>query len=425
MLIALVGVVGFGLGSWVVYVLLERRRQEAKAQRDQAVAEAERARRELVDAKRHLEKAHRLERELAVMRVVLDEERGKLESDQEEFRRRAVAYRELEQEKRLLKRDLLNLDVANRKLRLDHELQAQAQERIDRRSGELAERFLLDTERWVANSITANNYAACKQRLVKAIEWCREIGFDVSREREDEILDKLRADYEAEVRRALEREEQARIRARIREEQQREREIQKELQAIEREKAVLEAALAKASALTQDAHSAEIAQLQARLAEAEARQQRAISQAQLTKAGHLYVISNIGSFGENVYKIGMTRRLEPLERISELGDASVPFPFDVHMMISCDDAPALEAALHREFHKFRVNRVNPRKEYFRVDLNAIKAFVESRHGEVRFMAEAEASEYRQSLSMSDEDQEFVEQVFDETERKLGLAHSEE
>ena len=79
----------------------------------------------------------------------------------------------------------------------------------------------------------------------------------------------------------------------------------------------------------------------------------------------MYVLSNIGSFGEGVYKIGMTRRLEPQDRVRELGDASVPFPFDVHMMISCDDAPSLENALHRESHKQRVNKVNFRKEFFR------------------------------------------------------------
>ena len=67
------------------------------------------------------------------------------------------------------------------------------------------------------------------------------------------------------------------------------------------------------------------------------------------RAGYVYIISNVGSFGENIYKIGMTRRLDPQERVDELGDASVPFKFDVHAMIFSDDAPALEAALHRAF----------------------------------------------------------------------------
>ena len=122
-------------------------------------------------------------------------------------------------------------------------------------------------------------------------------------------------------------------------------------------------------------YSEQIEQLQAKLADAEARSQRAVSQAQLTKSGHVYVISNIGSFGENVYKIGMTRRFEPLMRIRELSDASVPFPFDVHVMIYCNDAPAMENILHRALHKSRINKVNPRKEFFRTDFDAIGTIV--------------------------------------------------
>jgi hypothetical protein len=119
----------------------------------------------------------------------------------------------------------------------------------------------------------------------------------------------------------------------------------------------------------------------------------------------------------------MTRRLEPLDRVRELGDASVPFAFDVHMMISCDDAPKLENALHREFHKQRLNRVNFRKEFFRVDLESIRRFVEANHGQVDFVADPAASEYRESLAMTDEDYAFIEQtaesVADEENVDLG------
>jgi hypothetical protein len=157
--------------------------------------------------------------------------------------------------------------------------------------------------------------------------------------------------------------------------------------------------------------------LKAKLADAEERAQRAISQAQLTKAGHVYVISNIGSFGEDVFKIGMTRRLEPQDRIRELGDASVPFPFDVHMMISADDAPSLENALHRELHKLRLNKINPRKEFFKIDIESIRRIVEAHRGEVQYVADAEALEYRQSLEMTDEDQDFIEHVYDELDEE--------
>ncbi len=142
----------------------------------------------------------------------------------------------------------------------------------------------------------------------------------------------------------------------------------------------------------------------------EERAERAKSLVQMTRAGHLYVISNIGSFGEGVYKIGMTRREDPTDRVRELGDASVPFAFDVHMMISCDDAPSVENALHRELHKQRMNKVNFRKEFFRVDLDSIRQIVESNHGVVDYIAEPEALEYRESVNMKDEDYEFIERT---------------
>ena len=93
------------------------------------------------------------------------------------------------------------------------------------------------------------------------------------------------------------------------------------------------------------------------------------------KAGYVYIISNIGAFGENVFKIGMTRRLDPQERVDELGDASVPFNFDVHAMIFSDDAPALEAALHRAFESRKLNMVNQRREFFNVTLDEIKEVI--------------------------------------------------
>lgn len=125
--------------------------------------------------------------------------------------------------------------------------------------------------------------------------------------------------------------------------------------------------------------------------------ERAMSMAQQTKSGYVYIISNIGSFGENVYKIGMTRRLDPMDRISELSNASVPFPFDVHAFIYSQDAPGLEAKLHHIFDSKKVNTVNYRKEYFRVTLDEIKAEV-SRLGIVaEFQDNPDAFQYRESL----------------------------
>lgn len=118
------------------------------------------------------------------------------------------------------------------------------------------------------------------------------------------------------------------------------------------------------------------------------------------RAGYVYIISNIGAFGENIYKIGMTRRLDPQERVDELGDASVPFRFDVHAMIFSDDAPALEAALHKEFENKKVNMINNRKEFFNVTLDEIKTVVHKNHDKVvEFTDIAPADQYRESLKM--------------------------
>ena len=118
------------------------------------------------------------------------------------------------------------------------------------------------------------------------------------------------------------------------------------------------------------------------------------------KAGYVYVISNIGSFGKDVYKIGMTRRLDPQERIDELGDASVPFNFDVHAMIFSDDAPALEAALHRAFEDKKVNMVNHRREFFHVTLDEIKQVVRENFDKtVEFIDVPDAEQYRISEKM--------------------------
>lgn len=114
----------------------------------------------------------------------------------------------------------------------------------------------------------------------------------------------------------------------------------------------------------------------------------------------MYIISNLGSFGEDVYKIGMTRRLEPLDRVNELGDASVPFNFDVHAMIFSDDAPKLESELHKAFDKNKVNMINSRREFFKVKLEDIEKEVKKHHDKtVVFSYEQKAEQYRETLTM--------------------------
>ena len=189
------------------------------------------------------------------------------------------------------------------------------------------------------------------------------------------------------------------------------------MQQLERERTAIQSALEKALEEAADKHSDEIDRLRARLKEAEDKSQRATARAQFTRSGHVYVISNIGAFGENVYKIGMTRRLEPIQRVKELSSASVPFPFDVHMMISSDDAPTLENILHRKLHEHRINKINVRKEFFRTDIDSIATIVQENHGKVEFVADAEALQYRQSLEVSDEDVAFIEETYAKLEEE--------
>jgi predicted nuclease with TOPRIM domain len=202
-----------------------------------------------------------------------------------------------------------------------------------------------------------------------------------------------------------EKEEQRRIREQMRDEELAAREIEKARKEAEKEEQRYAAALAKARSEAGAALGAEKAKFDAKVAELEQRladaqqNSRAVAQAQLTRMGHVYVISNIGSFGEHVYKIGMTRRLVPQDRVDELGDAAVPFEFDVHAMIKAMDAPKLETALHRAFHHRRVNMVNMRKEFFRATLEEIVEVVHKMHGEIEVTRLAEAQHYRKTVAM--------------------------
>jgi hypothetical protein len=124
--------------------------------------------------------------------------------------------------------------------------------------------------------------------------------------------------------------------------------------------------------------------------------------AQQTRSGHIYVISNIGSFGEDIFKIGMTRRLEPLDRIKELGDASVPFEFDVHAMIYSEDAPRLENELHKIFIEVQVNKLKPRENFFKLSLrDSRQPLYQLDHMEVHWTMIAEARQYREILAIEE------------------------
>ncbi|MFT9848468.1 DUF4041 domain-containing protein [Aneurinibacillus sp. REN35] len=257
-----------------------------------------------------------------------------------------------------------------------------------------------------------NNIDASEKRIKKVYEDLNKLTdmqqVSITRGYLDLKLVELYLKYEYEQKKQEEKEEQQAIKERMREEAKVLKEIEKAKEKIQKEENHFLQAISKAQEqllnTSDDKKSdleAKIKELEEQLATIQKQKENVDQREQNTRAGYVYIISNIGSFGENVYKIGMTRRLEPMDRVRELGDASVPFTFDVHAMIFSDDAPALENSLHKAFHHKRVNKVNERKEYFCVSLKEIEDVVKRNHNRVvEFTKIAEAQEYRQTLMMN-------------------------
>lgn len=221
-------------------------------------------------------------------------------------------------------------------------------------------------------------------------------------------IEELYLAFEYQQKKQEEKEGQKEARARMREEAKLAKEIEEERKKLEKEQRHYQNALHKIEAQLAGASDADRADIEQKREEL-VQQLQKIDQAfkdvdyreANQRAGYVYIISNVGAFGENVYKIGMTRRLDPMERVDELGDASVPFDFDVHAMIFSDDAPKLEAALHNAFADRKLNFVNQRREFFRVTLDEIKAVVRANFDKtVEFVDFPAAEQYRQSLAMA-------------------------
>jgi hypothetical protein len=234
-------------------------------------------------------------------------------------------------------------------------------------------------------------------------------GIALSTELLESKLEGLNLVYTYELKREQEREQQKAIKEQMLEEEKVRREIEREKAKIEKDQSQVSSEinrLIKYLQKTQNDTEKElyldkIKELEARLKQLEEDKATVVEREANARAGFVYVISNIGSFGDDVYKIGMTRRLEPMDRIKELSSASVPFDFDVHAMIFSNDAPELENSLHQHFEKQSVNKVNPRKEFFKVKLDEIERHVkENFNSTTEFIHTALALQYRQSLELS-------------------------
>lgn len=288
--------------------------------------------------------------------------------------------------------------------------QARGRKMVEQQLKLMLQAFNGETDALISK-VRFDNAKRIEERIEKLFEKLNKLGAEkqcfITREFFELKLKELHLTHEYAEKKQQEAEEQRAIREQMREEEKAQRELERAQLEAEREAERYQSALQKAQRDAEKAQgeklnklNAEIERLSQLVTDANARKERAISQAQLTKSGYVYIISNVGSFGEEVYKIGMTRRLDPMDRVHELGDASVPFAFDVHAMVYSEDAPGLENLLHRSFDQRRVNLVNTKKEFFRVALDEIREVVTKHHaGEVKYTLVAEALEFRKSQGM--------------------------
>jgi hypothetical protein len=221
-----------------------------------------------------------------------------------------------------------------------------------------------------------------------------EITQSYHRLRIDEL--RLTADHLQKV--AEEKEAEREEKERLREEAKARREFEAETARLQKEASHYRNALV---AMAANGDHAAQAEAQAKLAEIEAAIEGVAERAANIRTGHVYVISNVGAFGERMVKIGMTRRLEPLERVKELGDASVPFRYDVHALVFSHDAVGLENRLHHEFADRRVNLVNERREFFYVTPTEVREALARIDGNALLTYDEipEALEWHQSENM--------------------------
>jgi Domain of unknown function (DUF4041)/T5orf172 domain len=266
---------------------------------------------------------------------------------------------------------------------------------------------------YCVDNVKFDNIELGEKRIRQSFEACNRLGRVMTVQLSEQYLnlklDELHLAHEFQVKKQTEKEDAKRVREELREQQKLEQEIRAAREKIAKERKHFAAAIRDLQLrLEKAATDEEQTALRAKLSEVEAGKAELDNEEVVldyrernAKAGYVYVISNIGAFGEGVYKIGMTRRLDPMERIDELGDASVPFWFDVHAMVFSDNAPSLEAKLHERFAAGRLNKVNERKEFFRADIAEIESIIRANYDAViEVTHEAPAEHYRESMRMA-------------------------
>lgn len=265
------------------------------------------------------------------------------------------------------------------------------------------------------DKVKFNNIETSEKRIHTSFENINKLGritnVSISGQYKNLKLQELYLAYEYQVKKQEEKEEQKQIREQLREEAKLQKEIEEIRKLADKEKKHYLNALEKAQKQLANCSTEEekvllqdrITEFASQLTEIEKQLKEVDYREANQRAGYVYIISNIGSFGENVFKIGMTRRLDPYDRVYELGDASVPFNFDVHAMIFSDDAPKLEATLHKAFTDKKLNAINTRREFFNVTIDEIEAVIKENHDKtIEFVKTSDAEEYRESIRLKDE-----------------------
>lgn len=223
------------------------------------------------------------------------------------------------------------------------------------------------------------------------------------------FIKSIEIEYEYYVKKEKQKEEQARLREQIKQEAEERRLLEQQKKQVEKEEEKYKLEIEKVEDILKSTDDEEkLKQLNAKIEELKAQlglveeKKEDIVKLQNGKAGYVYVISNLGSFGDKVFKVGMTRRLNPQDRINELGGASVPFTFDVHSFIFSDDAVGLEQKLHNILDDKRVNKINLRKEFFNVSIDEIERLVQDIDPSAEFNTTMVAEQYRQTLSINED-----------------------
>jgi len=275
---------------------------------------------------------------------------------------------------------------------------------------DMAGALLLTTVEMLCSKTNSTNGHQALEKLhesiiaTEALVKCIDSRATIDSSFKDLLVRRLEIEINFKKAKQIAKEQQRELREQEREEKKARQEAERAQKEAEKEERIkreaieaLEQKMAEKSETERAAHLEELDRLKAELAEAHQKFERAKSRAEETKQGHVYIISNIGSFGKDILKIGMTRRMEPMDRVKELGDASVPFAFDVHALIETDDAPNLENTLHKVFDNKRVNKVNRRKEYFKVSLDEIEKELDKNGINALVNKVASADEYYQSI----------------------------